>query len=100
MRRRWVLNVRQVHTPCLDPCVLLEQAAARYPDNEAVICDGRRQTYAELRERASRLAHGLRDQGIIPGDRVALLCDNAFETLEQIVALAVGGYVRCGLYTH
>ncbi|WP_199434107.1 class I adenylate-forming enzyme family protein [Qaidamihabitans albus] len=84
----------------MDPAALLRKSARIYPDNVAVVCGDRRQSYAELLERASRLANALRDARVEPGDRVALLGDNAFETLEQVAGLALGGYVRCPLYTH
>lgn len=84
----------------MDPATLLRKSARLYRDNTAFVCEGRRQSYAELLDRSARLANALRDRGIRQGDRVALLSANAFETLEQIGGLALGGYVRCPLYTH
>lgn len=84
----------------MDPATLLRKSARLYGTNTAMVCGGRRQSYTELLTRANRLANALRDAGVRRGDRVALLSDNAFETLEQVAGLAVGGYVRCPLYTH
>ena len=84
----------------MDPATLLRKSARLYGSNLAVVCDGRRQTHAELLDRAIRVANALRAAGVGPGDRVAMLGDNAFESLEQIAGLAVGGYVRCALYGH
>lgn len=84
----------------IDPATLLRKSAALHPDSLASVCGDKRQTYAELFDRAKRLVNGLRDAGIQPGDRVAMLSDNSAESLEQVAALALGGYVRCALYTH
>ena len=46
-------------------------AAERNPEAEAVVEGGIRLTYAELRERAARIAGGLADAGVTRGDRVA-----------------------------
>ncbi|RBM17182.1 AMP-dependent synthetase [Prauserella sp. PE36] len=84
----------------MDPASLLRKSARLFGGNLAVVCEGRRQTYGELFDSAKRLANALRNAGVRPGDRVAMLGDNAFESLEQIAGLAVGGYVRCALYAH
>ncbi|PKW00026.1 acyl-CoA synthetase (AMP-forming)/AMP-acid ligase II [Amycolatopsis echigonensis] len=45
-----------------------------HPEVEAVVeVDGPRLTYAQLWERASEVAGGLRERGIAPGDRTAIL---------------------------
>ncbi|MDH6282650.1 acyl-CoA synthetase (AMP-forming)/AMP-acid ligase II [Prescottella agglutinans] len=84
----------------MDFSTLLSKSASQFSGRIAVWCDGREQTYAELYDRASRLANALTDRGLNKGDRVALLSANAFETTEQIAALALGGFVRAGLYAH
>ena len=78
---------------------LLEKSCAIYRDNVAVSCDGRHQTYGELWNRACRLANALLEQGLQPGDRVAVLADNQLEFFEQSTALAIAGLVRCPMYT-
>ena len=53
-------------------------------------------TYAELNERANRLAHVLAECGIARGDRVAVLSENRHEYVEVIVAAAkLGVLVGC-----
>ncbi|TCP49373.1 acyl-CoA synthetase (AMP-forming)/AMP-acid ligase II [Tamaricihabitans halophyticus] len=84
----------------MDPATLLRKAVRLYGENTAFASGERTQTYRELFDRAVRLTNTLRDAGISPGDRVAVLSDNAFESLEQIAGLALGNYVRCALYTH
>ena len=41
----------------------LERSAERLPDKEALVCGGRRLTYARVEERANRLANALRSCG-------------------------------------
>jgi 2-furoate---CoA ligase len=59
----------------------LQYAAERRPAAEAVVDAERRLTYAELHERAARLAGGLAGLGVEPGDRVAVLLKNRVETV-------------------
>ncbi|MEU2506606.1 AMP-binding protein [Streptomyces sp. NPDC007863] len=55
---------------------LLAGSAHAYADRTALIDGEDRLTYAELYERALRVAQGLRDQGITPGDAVAVHLPN------------------------
>lgn len=80
--------------------LLMRKCAVLYRDNAAVICGDRLATYGELYGRSCRLAQALAGVGVAPGERVALLTDNCFEVPELKVGLALGGYVRAGLYTH
>jgi acyl-CoA synthetase (AMP-forming)/AMP-acid ligase II len=50
-------------------------------------------TYADLHAEASRLARGLRDAGIEPGDAVAFQLPNWREAMVAFHGLALGGYV-------
>jgi acyl-CoA synthetase (AMP-forming)/AMP-acid ligase II len=50
--------------------------------------------------RACRLANALRSMGIAKGERVALLGPNGPWTVEQVAGIALGGFVRAGLYAH
>ncbi len=57
---------------------LLETAATTVPDRKALVVVGHEQmTYQQWAERSQRIAQHLVDQGLAPGDRVALLLDNA-----------------------
>ncbi len=55
---------------------LLRHSARQFPDNSALIYFGQRLTYRELDHAADQFATGLRDLGVLPGDRVALLLPN------------------------
>ena len=70
----------------------------RSPGLVAVVYEERQLTAAGLLERSIRLVNALRERGIEPGDRVATLGVNALRSVEEIVALAMGGYVRVPLH--
>lgn len=55
---------------------LLDDAVARRPDGEALICGERRLTWREARDEAGRIAIALARRGIEAGSRVALLLGN------------------------
>ncbi|RSK26366.1 long-chain-fatty-acid--CoA ligase [Bacillus sp. HMF5848] len=60
----------------------LDRAVSLYGDKTAVINDNRSYTYAQLNERVNQLSYGLRDIGVVKGDRVAYLAPNTVEMLE------------------
>ncbi len=64
----------------------LERSAAAAPGKEALVCSGRRLTFAGIDAEANRLAHALRGSGVRYGDRVAILVDNSPETVISIWA--------------
>src|SRR3954469_12723290 len=84
----------------MDFATVVRRSGAEFAGNVAVACDGREQTYAQLYERGCRLANALIGLGVRPGDRVALLGANGFETVEQVCGIALGTYVRTALYAH
>ena len=66
----------------LTPVRFLRYAEQQYPGKTAVVCRNERFTYGQFAERASRLAGGLRDLGVTPGERVAFLSLNCHRLLE------------------
>ena len=66
---------------------LFESAVDRFPEREALVCEGERRTYAALEARANRLAHALRDAGIGPGDHVGIYAQNRAEWVEALWAI-------------
>jgi fatty-acyl-CoA synthase len=65
---------------------LFERVADTVPEHVALVCGTRRLTYAELDERATRLANALADRGVRAGDHVALYLYNSTEYLEGMLA--------------
>ena len=61
------------------------------PDRVALISGDKQLTYAELEEKANRLAHYLIDQGVGKDDKVGLYCRNRIE-----IVIAMLGVVKAG----
>jgi acyl-CoA synthetase (AMP-forming)/AMP-acid ligase II len=61
-------------------------AADLVPEREALVVGPQRRTYAQLEERANRLAGWLVAQGVGAGDHVALYLENSAEYLEAMLA--------------
>ena len=51
---------------------LFEAAVDAFPEREYLIAEGERRTYAEMEERANRMAHHLAAHGVGPGDHVGV----------------------------
>jgi acyl-CoA synthetase (AMP-forming)/AMP-acid ligase II len=77
---------------------LMRRAAQMFADRPALIHNDRRLTYREAWQRAIRLANGLHDMGMRPGDRVAVLEDNSIEAADLLLGTTAGGFVRVPLY--
>jgi len=56
------------------------------PEREAIVCEDDRLTYAQLEERANRLAHHLEENGVGPGHHVGVQLYNSLEYLTTAVA--------------
>lgn len=65
---------------------MFESVADALPDREAIVCGDRRLTYAQLDERATRLANSLLARGIGEGDHIGLYLYNGTEYLEGTLA--------------
>lgn len=63
-----------------------EMAADALGDRLALVVGEQRRTYADLEERANRLAHHLTGQGVEPGQHVGLYLENCPEYLEAMLA--------------
>jgi fatty-acyl-CoA synthase len=66
----------------LTPLLFLERAARVFPGNLAIVDGQTRRTYRELRDRTRRFSGALRELGVRPGDRVAVLSSNTPLLLE------------------
>ncbi|WP_155729812.1 non-ribosomal peptide synthetase, partial [Paenibacillus polymyxa] len=74
---------------------LFEQQAANTPDQVAMLCGAESLTYAELNERANRLARTLRAEGVQPDQPVGILVQRSLDMIVGIYAIlkAGGAYV-------
>src|ERR1700756_1935484 len=70
---------------------LAEHAIDAVPDRVALVCGDEQLTYAQLEEKANRLAHYLIDHGVKKDDKVGLYCRNRIE-----IVIAMLGIVKAG----
>jgi acyl-CoA synthetase (AMP-forming)/AMP-acid ligase II len=72
---------------------LAEHAIDAVPDRVALICGDDQLTYAQLEDRANRLAHYLIDQGVRKDDKVGLYCRNRIEIVIAMLATVKAGAI-------
>lgn len=65
----------------------LEQTSSRYPDQVAIVFEGRELTWRGFNALTNRYAHGLKALGVVKGDVVSIMMENRPEFLAVIVAL-------------
>jgi acyl-CoA synthetase (AMP-forming)/AMP-acid ligase II len=65
---------------------LFELVVDTAPEREALVCAGRRYSYAALDAQVNRLAHFLRDRGVAPGQHVGMYLYNCDEYLVAMLA--------------
>jgi acyl-CoA synthetase (AMP-forming)/AMP-acid ligase II len=70
---------------------LAEHAIDAVPDRVALICGDEQLTYAQLEEKANRLAHYLQERGVKKDDKVGLYCRNRIE-----IVIAMVGIIKAG----
>ena len=66
---------------------LFEHAVDLFPDRVAVACGDEQRTYAELEDRANRIAHHLAAHGVGAGSHVGLCTRNRIEAIESMLAV-------------
>ncbi|KAK3816004.1 MAG: Non-ribosomal peptide synthetase module [Benniella sp.] len=80
-----------------DLCIhhLFEQQAKQTPEAKALVFNDQSLTYAELNERANRLAHHLISLGVHPDSRVAICVNRSLAVIVGLLAIlkAGGAYV-------
>ncbi len=81
----------------LSPISFLERSAVAFADRPAIVDGDHRFTYAEMWERAQRLAGALISHGVRPGDRVAVLAPNTRVLLEPHNGVPMAGGVLVAL---
>jgi acyl-CoA synthetase (AMP-forming)/AMP-acid ligase II len=77
---------------------LLRQAAHRYAGRSAIVDDGRATTFAGAWDRGCRLANGLIELGLRPGDRVGVLDQNSLASVDAFLGAAIANVARVPLY--
>ncbi|WP_426454529.1 amino acid adenylation domain-containing protein [Paenibacillus sp. S-38] len=70
---------------------LFEEQAAKTPKHTALVSGTERLTYAELNERANRLARILRREGVGPGQRIGLYAEKCTETIVGMLGVLKAG---------
>ncbi|MFI7637690.1 amino acid adenylation domain-containing protein [Nonomuraea sp. NPDC049400] len=87
--RRW--NATDTVLPTATLPELIERQVAATPDRAAIRCFTGELTFAQLNERANRLARLLLSRGAGPGDRVAVLLSRGSRSVEAFLAV-----LKCG----
>lgn len=88
---------RTVHGRALRLDAILSNAAISSPEQAAVVFQGKSQTYAEINDRARRLAGTLASLDVQKGDRVAFWAANRPEFLEVIFGVSLLGAIAVPL---
>ena len=70
-----------------------EHAIDAVPDRVALICGDEQLTYAQLEEKANRLAHYLQSQGVKKDDKVGLYCRNRIEIVIGMLGIIKAGAI-------
>ncbi|MHB1787283.1 MAG: acyl-CoA synthetase [Acidimicrobiales bacterium] len=65
---------------------LFESAADAFGEREYLVAENKRRTYAEMEQRANRLAHHLAESGVKAGDHVGIYAYNSVEWVETLWA--------------
>src|SRR6516165_6377955 len=78
---------------------LIDELAARFPAREALVGEGRRDTYAALRDEVRAFAKGLHVLGIRKGDMVAVLMGNKPEWIIADLAVCSLGAIMVAINT-
>ncbi|MCC5888566.1 MAG: long-chain fatty acid--CoA ligase [Gammaproteobacteria bacterium] len=77
----------------------VRRSALLYPDQPALIEADVRYSWREFAERVARLAGGLIELGLAPGDRVAMLADNSHRYVEFFFATFWAGGIAVPINT-
>ncbi len=78
---------------------MLEQAAQRYPQRDALVCGDERLHWQDVLDRTAALAAGLAQRGVGVGDRVAMLIGNRNEFVITLFAIIRLGAIAVPLST-
>ncbi|MFR9805891.1 non-ribosomal peptide synthetase [Pseudonocardia sp. RS010] len=79
---------------------LVEERVRRHPDAVAVVQGDTRWTYAELNDRANRLARALRARGLVPEGVVAVVTERNLDWMAAVLAVFKAGGVYLPIEPH
>jgi fatty-acyl-CoA synthase len=79
--------------------VLVDQAAARFGDRQALFYEGRRWSFTDLKAETDRVAKGLLALGIQPGEKVSLWMPNRSEWVSTLFAVLKIGAILVPINT-
>ena len=77
----------------LTPIRFLRYAEQQFPNKLGIVCGDVRLSYAQVAERVRRLAGGLHELGVAPGDRVAFLSMNCHRLIEAYYGVLEAGAI-------
>ena len=78
---------------------LVDRAAARFGDRQALFYEGKRWSFADLKVETDRVAKGLLALGIQPGEKVSLWMPNRPEWLSTLFAVMKIGAILVPINT-
>lgn len=87
------LRSEQLPRPCTSALERILSVAEERPDSTAVVGNTFKLSYSELVRYAQALAQGLRDRGVLPGDRVAVHLDRGKWLLPAALGIWLAGAV-------
>ncbi len=76
---------------------MIRVAARRFGDLPAIVCESQTMSFRAFDQATDSLGNGLRQLGLAPGDRVAVMLNNSIECLVAYYALAKSGLIRVPL---
>jgi fatty-acyl-CoA synthase len=92
-RRRLLLEQRHESWRPRALAEVLDDVASDHPDRPFVVADDRTVSYAQLAQWSQRLARGLVERGVRPGDHVAMVLPNGADVVALRFAVARVGAV-------
>ena len=88
-----VVDWNRTIAPYPERCIhqLFENRAAAWPRDEALRCGDQVLSCDELNQRANRLAHHLRDRGLVPGEPVCVCLERSPDLVAALLAVMKAG---------
>lgn len=81
-------------------CYLFYHAVGRFPNETAILHQGKTLTWAQLKEKVEKVSKGLWLRGFRPGDRIAIFAETCPEWEILDLAIILFGGVTVGIHPH